>query len=599
MLDGLFSNLVHTISDSTITWCTLQGRRPKVKVTKNICPAWRWGRHRNTLQPLVCPSVYRSVRPYVRWMNTFSGFGTTPDKSLGGNGIPFGMVMYSDDLPSADIDADGYCFHFMRSSVQLSVGFNFSIAEKSLIKSTFWHAGTARWLTISLFLLAGIIVRLSIRLLTKSPGFVAFADKLLRGNDNYDNYRGIALSSALGKVLDLFILSRYTSNLSSNDLQFAFKAKHSTVMCTSALKEIISHYTKRASNVYMCSLDATKAFDKVNFVKLFKLLLQRNIPSIVLRLIRKSKDILDLYIRQSVKAAWNCEKSFSFDVMNGVRQGGVLTPILFNVYFDELLHRLQQKDIGCHIWTIFTGALCYADDLLLLCPTIRALQKMITICSEFATEYDVTFNPSKTACMAFGNRYVCPHLHLYLDGKMLEWTDTFKHLGNFITADQKDDSDIQLKRGNFYRSVNGLCYKFKGTLLKSDVASRLFQTYCCSFYGSQAWNLSSFSFEFIWTAWNKVVRKNFHLPYNTHRYILSFIVQTSHIRYQLVERFRTFFATCMSSENILINLLALNAHFCNSPMSMNWRYADKLLVEKMIWLRRKAVMQLYCHHCSK
>ena len=66
------------------------------------------------------------------------------------------------------------------------------------------------------------------------------------------NYRGIALSSALGKVLDLIILSRYTSNLSSSDLQFAFKAKHSTVMCTSALKEIISHYTKRASNVHMC-----------------------------------------------------------------------------------------------------------------------------------------------------------------------------------------------------------------------------------------------------------------------------------------------------------------------------------------------------------
>ena len=190
-----------------------------------------------------------------------------------------------------------------------------------------------------------------------------------------DNYRGIALSSALGKVLDLIILSRYTSNLSSSDLQFAFKAKHSTVMCISALKEIISHYTKQASNVYMCSLDATKAFDKVNFVKLFTLLLQRNIPSIVLRL------ILDLYTRQSVKAAWNCKKSFSFDVTNGVRQGGVLSPILFNVYFDELLHSLQQNDIGCHIGTIFTGALCYADDLFLLCPTIRGLQKMITICS--------------------------------------------------------------------------------------------------------------------------------------------------------------------------------------------------------------------------
>ena len=37
-----------------------------------------------------------------------------------------------------------------------------------------------------------------------------------------------------------------------------------------------------------------------------------------------------------------------------------------------------------------------------------------------------------------------PDLHSYLNGEMLEWTDTFKHLGNIITADHKDDSDIQL-----------------------------------------------------------------------------------------------------------------------------------------------------------
>ena len=213
----------------------------------------------------------------------------------------------------------------------------------------------------------------------------------------------------------------------------------------------------------------------------------------------------------------------------------MLSPILFNVYFDELLHRLQQNDIGCHMGTIFTGTLYYSDDLLLLCPTIRGLQKMITICSEFATEYDVIFNPSKTACIAFGKRHACPDLHWYLNGKMLEWTDTFKLLGNVITADQKDDSDIQLQRGHFYRSVNGLCYKLKGPLLNNNVVTRLFQTYCCSVYGSQAWNLSSSSFEFICSAWNKTV------PYNTHRYLLPFIIQTSHIRNQLVERFRTFF----------------------------------------------------------
>ena len=65
---------------------------------------------------------------------------------------------------------------------------------------------------------------------------------------------------------------------------------------------------------------------------------------------------------------------------------------LCNACFEELLQRLKQKDIGCHIGASFTGALCYADDLSLLCPTTRGPLKMISVCSEFAEEYIVVFN---------------------------------------------------------------------------------------------------------------------------------------------------------------------------------------------------------------
>ena len=180
-----------------------------------------------------------------------------------------------------------------------------------------------------------------------------------------------------------------------------------------------------------------------------------------------------------------------------------------------MLQRLKQKDIGCHIGASFTGALCYADDLSLLCPTTRGPQKMISVCSEFAEEYIVVLI-----------RPICPDIYLYLNGEKLECTDTFKHLGNIITTDQKDDSDIQLKCGHFYRSVTGLCCKFKCVLLNNDVAERPFPAYCCSVYGSQIWNLSNSIFEYICTAWNKAVRRIFNLLHYTHRYLLPYIVQT-------------------------------------------------------------------------
>ena len=88
--------------------------------------------------------------------------------------------------------------------------------------------------------------------------------------------------------------------------------------------------------------------------------------------------------KKRVKATWNGTNSCPINVSNGVRQGGVLSSILFNVYMDELLQRLQKQDIRCHIGTILMGALCYADDLITLCPTRRGLQKMINVCQEYA-----------------------------------------------------------------------------------------------------------------------------------------------------------------------------------------------------------------------
>ena len=83
------------------------------------------------------------------------------------------------------------------------------------------------------------------------------------------NYRGIALSSLLSKIFDNSIISLQESCLRTDDLQFAYKSKTSTVQCISTITEIINYYIKNSSNVYMCTLDCTKAFDRASLVLLF------------------------------------------------------------------------------------------------------------------------------------------------------------------------------------------------------------------------------------------------------------------------------------------------------------------------------------------
>ena len=176
------------------------------------------------------------------------------------------------------------------------------------------------------------------------------------------NYRGIALSSLVLKVLDNCVLLLFGSILSNDDLQFGFQKDCSTVQCTWAVQETISAYLRKGSEVYYCLLDFSKAFDKVNFDKLFIKLLDRDLPSVFLRL------ILYIYQNQSCYIRWNSERSSSFSVKNGVRQGAILSPSLFCVYLDTLLASLRASGLGCHLGGSFCGAFGYADDVTLLAP---------------------------------------------------------------------------------------------------------------------------------------------------------------------------------------------------------------------------------------
>ena len=80
---------------------------------------------------------------------------------------------------------------------------------------------------------------------------------------------------------------------------------------------------------------------------------------------------------QQCRIKWGNTLSDSFQAQNGVKQGGVLSPILFTIYLDTLLEQLRQSGVGCHIGNVFTGALGYADDLVLLAPTSSGMRKLL------------------------------------------------------------------------------------------------------------------------------------------------------------------------------------------------------------------------------
>ena len=137
---------------------------------------------------------------------------------------------------------------------------------------------------------------------------------------------------------------------------------------------MVARYSINDSPIYGCFLDASKAFDRVNHSILFDKLLERSLSPIVTR------TLLNWYSDQRMCVSWNSKKSDEFPVPNGIRQGGVLSPILFTVYTDDLLRELERQGIGCY-WNTehFFGAVCYADNITQLAPSsFAALRLMLS-----------------------------------------------------------------------------------------------------------------------------------------------------------------------------------------------------------------------------
>ena len=72
--------------------------------------------------------------------------------------------------------------------------------------------------------------------------------------------------------------------------------------------------------------------------------------------------LINCCTKQSISVGWNMQRSDSFRCLNGVKQGRVLSPVLFTIYIDELLKKLKMSGAGYYIEDTFVGALGYADD---------------------------------------------------------------------------------------------------------------------------------------------------------------------------------------------------------------------------------------------
>jgi Reverse transcriptase (RNA-dependent DNA polymerase) len=237
----------------------------------------------------------------------------------------------------------------------------------------------------------------------------------------------------------------------------------------------------------LCALDVSKAFDKMNHHGMFIKLMNRRVPVSLLSMLENWFSNCITYVK------WSGSCSNSFSLTCGIRQGGVLSPYLFAVYIDDLIVDITKLSIGCVSHFVPVCIVVYADDIILLAPSVTALQRLVTVCDSILQSLDLAINIKKSVCTRIGPRCNAPCANIVTsDGKSLQWVDSIRYLGVFITRHRNFKCSLHHAKQSFYRSFNAIYGKI-GRTASEEVTLSLIKSKCipCLLYGLDACHINN------------------------------------------------------------------------------------------------------------
>ena len=191
-----------------------------------------------------------------------------------------------------------------------------------------------------------------------------------------------------------------------------------------------------------------------------------------------------------------------FAVGSGVRQGSCLSAVIFNMFVNKFIVQLKLLDIGCHIGSVFVGCIMYADDIILLCPSLHGLQQMIDTCCNIASLLSLEFNINKFHYIVFGSFYKKNLSPLFVGGNSILSCSTVKYLGVHLVSNRDIKFDLMPSCNSIFMNNNSLNELAVLTLQESYSLSVLM-------YSIPAMSLSAKQISELGVCWNSVIRKLF------------------------------------------------------------------------------------------
>ena len=240
------------------------------------------------------------------------------------------------------------------------------------------------------------------------------------------------------------------------------------------------------------------------------------------------------------------------------------------MYIDELSHKLNASNLGCHINGHSFNNIVYADDMVLLATSPNSLQKLLDICSLYAEDHDIVYNVKKSKCMT-----IKPKLYrnirvplLFINGCSLDLVSTYTYLGVVMNDTFYDDDDISRQMCAIYSRGNSLIRKFK--FANDTIKVQLFKTFICNFYCAALWSRYHISmYRRIVVSFKRIYRNMFQVRDGS---ITACMINTGCDPFEVILRKSVygFRARLFNSDNRLVSVLCDSFYFLNSSVASKW-----------------------------
>ena len=266
-----------------------------------------------------------------------------------------------------------------------------------------------------------------------------------KGNDVFDpdNYRGITLNSCLGKLFCNILYNRLAPLLEKEDVfckeQSGFRKEHRTTDHIFLLHKIIKQYTEKNKTLFTCFVDFSKAFDSIWRSALMKKLDAIGLSDNFLQIIRS------MYTNTTNSLIYKDNITDTFESNIGVKQGDVLSTILFNLYINDLPDVLSfQGSDAVTIHNTQINCLKYADDLVIMSSSKEGLQKCLEKLETYCTTWKLELNIKKTKVILFNKSgTLFTKYSFFYKLNKIEIVRQYKYLGFIFSCSGSPTNGIQ------------------------------------------------------------------------------------------------------------------------------------------------------------